>query len=331
MGDRSVAVVICAYTMERIKDIQRAVASVGDQRRPADELILVIDHNDELASLARERFAGARVIVNVGQRGLSGARNTGIASATSDVVAFLDDDAQADPGWLETMLSWYDDPSIIAVGGTSEPIWHDRRPGWFPVEFDWVVGCSYRGLPTQPADVRNLIGSNMSFRRDVFERIGGFHYAIGRVGTRPVGCEETELCIRAVRLMPGSRVMWDPAVRVSHYLPESRAQWRYFRARCYAEGLSKAIVAQLAGADRGLASERSYVMRTLPAGVVTGVGDAIRERSLAPLVRAGAIIAGLGMTGAGFAAGSMQRVWSRVVRAPRSLPPPPEIAIPSHD
>ena len=328
MADRSVAVVICAYTLERLDDIKRAVASVRDQLHPPQELILVIDHNDELAAMARERFPDARVVANAEARGLSGGRNTGIASATSDVIAFLDDDAQADSDWLGTMLPWYDDPSIIAVGGTSEPVWRNGRPGWFPVEFDWVVGCSYRGLPTEPADVRNLIGSNMSFRREVFTRIGGFHYAIGRVGARPVGCEETELCIRAVRQLPGSRIVYDPAVRVRHYLPEGRARWRYFQARCFAEGLSKAIVAELVGADRGLASERSYATRTLPAGVVTGVRDAIRMRSLAPLGRAGAIIVGLGITGAGFAFGSTRRLWSRVERSPRSQTNPPEIGTP---
>ena len=328
VADSSVAVVVCAYTMERLDDIERALASVGDQRRPPDELILVIDHNDDLVAVARERFLAARVIVNAESRGLSGGRNTGIASATSDIIAFLDDDAQAANDWLEKMLLWYEDPSVIAVGGTSEPVWRTGRPGWFPPEFDWVVGCSYRGLPTRPAAVRNLIGSNMSFRRHVFARVGGFHHAIGRIGARPVGCEETELCIRATRQIPGSRIVYDPAVRVSHYLPEGRARWQYFRSRCYAEGLSKAIVAELAGANRGLASERSYMTRTLPAGIMAGVRDAIRERSLGPLACAGAIIAGLCLTSAGFAVGSTRRLWSRVDPAPLGHHAPPEIGAP---
>lgn len=329
MADPTVAVVICAYTMERLRDIERAVASVRDQAHPADELILVIDHNEELVAVARERFHEARVIVNAGRPGLSGGRNTGIASATSDVVAFLDDDAQADRTWLQKMLSWYVDPSVIAVGGASEPVWRTSRPDWFPIEFDWVVGCSYRGLPTRPAEVRNLIGSNMSFRRHVFDVVGGFHHAIGRVGARPVGCEETELCIRAARQIPGSRILYDPAVRVRHYLPESRARWPYFRSRCFAEGLSKAIVAELAGSNRGLASERSYVSRTLPTGVVVAVRDAARERSLRPLVRAGAIVAGLGLTGAGFAVGAARGFRSR--RAATRIRPGRAPEIGTHD
>lgn len=327
MPDRSVAVVICAYTMDRLGDIRRAIASVRGQTYPVEEVILIVDHNDELFALAREEFGDTRVVANAETRGLSGGRNTGIANATADIVAFLDDDAEADPGWLQTMMPWYDEPAVIAVGGTSEAVWHDGRPGWFPPEFDWVVGCSYKGLPTAPADVRNLIGSNMSFRRDVFRRIGGFHYAIGRIGTKPVGCEETELCIRAVREMRGSRIVYDPAVRVRHHLPEGRSRWRYFRARCYAEGLSKAIVAELVGADRGLASERAYTTRTLPAGFLTGLRDAATKRSVVPLARSGAIIAGLAITTAGYAAGSARRLWSRVDRAPDNRPTPPEIGV----
>jgi glycosyltransferase involved in cell wall biosynthesis len=314
--------------MERLEDIDRAVDSIRSQRHPADELILVIDHNDELARLVRDRFQDVRVITNVEARGLSGGRNTGIAGATSDVVAFLDDDAQAHTDWLETMLPWYADQSIIAVGGSSQPVWRSGRPTWFPVEFDWVVGCSYRGLPIKAADVRNLIGSNMSFRREVFAKVGGFHSAIGRVGARPVGCEETELCIRAARQIPGSRIVYDPVVSVSHYLPEGRARWRYFRSRCYAEGLSKAIVAELTGPDRGLASERSYVTHTLPAGIVTGVREAVRERTMAPLRRAGVIIVGLGLTSTGFVVGSTRRLWSRVEQVPRSELVPPKIGNP---
>lgn len=325
MADPSVAVVICAYTMQRLEDIERAVASVSNQNHRPDELILVIDHNPELSQEARRRFLAAHVIDNAATRGLSGGRNTGIANASSDIVAFLDDDAQADPDWLQRLLSWYTDPTIIGVGGTSEPVWRSGRPAWFPDEFDWVVGCSYRGLPTRPADVRNLIGSNMSFRRSVFAHAGGFHPAIGRVGRRPVGCEETELCIRAVRTVPGSRIVYDPAVRVKHYLPSGRGRWSYFVSRCYAEGLSKAIVAELAGPGRGLASERSYATRTLPAGVLTAVRDAVRDRRLTPLARAGAIVTGLGVTGAGFVVGSTRRLWSRVEPTPPGEESPPDI------
>lgn len=309
MADLTVAVIVCAYTMERMADIERAMASVEAQRRAADEVILVVDHNEELQEAVRGRVGGVDIIANAAPKGLSGARNSGVDRTTADVIAFLDDDAEAAPDWLETMLSWYLDPAVIGVGGLSEAVWRSARPAWFPREFDWVVGCSYEGLPTVPADVRNMIGSNMSFRSEVFERVGGFDHSIGRIDARPVGCEETELCIRAARAFPEARIVYDPAVRVRHHVPQARGTWRYFLSRCYAEGLSKALVAGLVGRREGLATERSYVWRTLPLGCVGGVGDALRMRRPAPLLRVAAIAGGLLVTVMGFVIGSTKSRW----------------------
>jgi hypothetical protein len=154
------------------------------------------------------------------------------------------------------------------------------------------------------ASVRNLIGCNMSFRREVFELAGGFRNGIGRVGTRPIGCEETELCIRVIQHAPHSLLLYDPRARVFHRVPDSRAKWSYFRSRCYAEGLSKALVAQLVGSNSGLASERTYVLRTLPRGVAKALADVVSHCDIIGLVRAAAIIAGLALTALGYLIGT---------------------------
>ncbi len=87
-----------------------------------------------------------------------------------------------------------------------------------------------------------------------------------------------------------------PEARVRHLVPEGRTTWRYFRSRCWSEGLSKAVMTGRVGSDDGLASERAYVTKTLPSGVAHGVADALRGRPEG-LRRAGAIIAGLGAHG----------------------------------
>ncbi|HWT21895.1 MAG TPA: glycosyltransferase family 2 protein, partial [Solirubrobacteraceae bacterium] len=302
-----VSVVVCAYTAARWDDLCRSLESLRRQRVPPREIVLVVDHDPALLERARHAFPDVVTVANRHRRGLSGARNTGLELTRGAITAFLDDDARADPDWIERLLAAYDDPAVAGVGGAIEPDWSSGRPAWFPAEFDWVVGCTYRGMPECRRSVRNLIGANMSFRTELFRDVGGFMEWIGRVGTRPLGCEETEFCIRVARLRPGTRMVLEPSARVRHRVPRERARWRYFASRCWAEGRSKALVAQRAGAGRALATERSYVTSTVTRGVARGLGDAVLRRDVSGLTRAGAIAAGVGITTAGYVAGSVRR------------------------
>jgi glycosyltransferase involved in cell wall biosynthesis len=301
----TVAVVICAYTEDRWPQIVGAVRSVRGGNVPADELILVADHNERLAAQAEAGLGDVTVVRSRQPPGLSGARNAGIASSRSDIVAFLDDDAEASPAWLERLLAAYDDPQVIAAGGAVRPRWATARPAWWPAEFDWVVGCTYGGAPSEVAPVRNVLGANMSFRRSVFEAIGGFRTGVGRGRGRPLGGEETELCIRAARRFGEGRILHIPEAAVDHHVPADRARLRYLIDRCFAEGLSKAQVARLVGRDRGLASERRHAMRTIPAAMLRDVAGSIRHLDGARLGRASVSALGLATTVAGYAAGSL--------------------------
>jgi glycosyltransferase involved in cell wall biosynthesis len=300
-----VSVVICAYTEARWDDLLAAIASVHEQRdRVPLEIIVVIDHNPALLERMRAIATDVRLTENVEARGLSGARNSGVLLATGDIVAFIDDDAMADPGWLEALVSAYDDPLVAGAGGAIRPLWEMRRPAWWPPEFDWVVGCTYRGMPQRRAIVRNVIGCNMSFRRELLQDLGGFAHGIGRIGTRPLGAEETEISIRLGRRWPDRRIVYEPRAAVDHRVPAGRSTFRYFRSRCYAEGLSKAVVSKLVGTSHALATERGYAVRTLGGGVLRELGRAIRG-DRAGLARASAIVVGLAVTTAGYVVGAV--------------------------
>jgi GT2 family glycosyltransferase len=315
---RTVSVIVCAFADRRWPDLVAAVESLHQQSCQVDEVVVVIDHNPALLDRARRELSVAHAVANRHARGLSGARNTGIETATGDVLAFLDDDAVAEPGWLEALLARYRDPRVISVGGAVLPRWEDGRPPGLPEEFDWVVGCSYRGMPVGAGPVRNPIGASMSFRRDVFDAIGGFTDGIGRVGGRPVGCEETELCIRVGNAFSDVLILYEPAARVHHRVPPARTSWRYFAARCFNEGISKALVAERSGVSRGLSTERSYTLSTLPRAVTRGLADGLAGEP-AGLVRAAAVVAGLSLTTLGFLTGSARCRLAGRRPAPRGL------------
>jgi GT2 family glycosyltransferase len=302
----SVSVVVCAYTERRWDPLVAGIQALFAQTLPPAQVVLSVDHNDELERRARAAFPGVDVVANQEEPGLSGARNTGMRHATGEIVAFLDDDARPEPTWLEALAAAFDDRDVVGAGGVALPEWVDgRRPAWLPAEMYWVIGCSYVGLPTAVAEIRNPIGANMAFRREALRAAGGFVQGIGRVGVVPLGCEETELSIR-IRRLTGHTILHLPHARVSHRVTASRVTWRYFVSRCWSEGLSKALVARHAGAGPALASERTYAARTLPLGVLRAIRDAVRGDA-GGLGRAAAIVTGFAITATGYVRGRLAK------------------------
>ena len=290
---KTVSVVICAYSEKRWDNLVKAIESIQEQTLPAQEVIVVIDHNPSLFDQTKNSFPRIIVIENKYAAGSSGARNCGAERASGEILAFIDDDAVASSDWLNNLVSGYQDLSVMGIGGRIIPVWGKPRPRWFPDEFDWVVGCTYRGIPEIRMSVRNLILCNMSMRRENFQTIGGFRTNIGHRGGTPHGDEETELCIRAHQQWPQLKFIYEPTAVVFHHVPASRTTINYFFWRCFLEGNSKAMLSELVGANDGLSSEWKYTTQTLPAGVVRGIWDAISHLDPDGLARSGFIVTGL--------------------------------------
>jgi GT2 family glycosyltransferase len=290
------SVVVCTYNDDRLPLLRETLAGVARQVPACHEVVLVVDHNPALAERLRHEQHDAVVVESSGPKGLSGARNTGIATATGDIVVFLDDDAVPRAGWLAGLLAPFADPTIGVVGGHAEPAWEGGgRPGWFPPELDWVVGCSFVGQ--QHGDVRNPIGCSMAVRAETFAAVGGFATELGRVNALPLGCEETELGIRVNR--SGKRVVLVVDCVVDHFVPQARASVGYVLRRCWSEGISKAAVQRLARGDGALGPERGYV-GVLLRGMVRAVrAGAFGRAALIPV----AAITALG----GFLCGKLAR------------------------
>jgi glucosyl-dolichyl phosphate glucuronosyltransferase len=299
-GEPRVSVVICAYDLRRYDDLVAAVESVLSQTLAPTEVVVAVDRNPALLERLRLEMPRVIAVANVNHPGAGGARNTGVAMCSGDIVAFIDDDARASGSWLEQLLAAFDDPDVVGAGGRIDPAWDSGRPSWFPEEFDWVVGCTYRGLPEHPAAVRNVISANMAVRRASFEAIGGFLPGFGKQGTRSEP-EETELCIRTSRHFPGARWLYMPNARVSHRVPVTRQSGSYFVERCINEGRGKARMRSVGRKDERLTTERAYVLRTLPSGIVRGVVGGFRGDS-ASVCKAISISVGFCITATAYAA-----------------------------
>lgn len=296
---------VCAHTEDRWEAISAGIDALARQDPAPGQVVLVIDHNPALLERARAAFADVLVVGNAHERGLAGARNTGIEHATGDVIAFLDDDARPRPGWLAGFLDAFARPEVQGTGGLIVPDWLTARPAWFPEEFLWVVGCTYAGAPTDERPIRNPIGASMAFRREAFDRAGAFTSGHGRVGLRPTGnCEETELAIRVRGALPGAVILQVPGSVIDHEVTAARTTFAYFVDRCWNEGKSKAQLTRETGTATGLESERAYTTRILPRGVLRGLRDTL-SGDAGGLRRSAVIVIGFLATGAGYAAGSL--------------------------
>jgi len=288
-GTAGASVVIPCYSDRRWDQLVAAVGSAWAQTPPPDRVVVVVDHNDRLLERACRELPGAAVVANDSARGASGARNTGVRHTDTAFIALLDDDTTAHPGWLAGLLAPFADPAVVGTGGAINPAWHRGRPAWFPDEFLWVVGASYRGMPTTSAPVRNVWSESMAVRRDAFLAVGGFRVGFGKLGER-ARPEDTDLCIR-MSAASGGHWVYNPAAVIDHIVPAARSTFGFFLARSVSEGRGKIEMARLNKGRQSLGDEQGYV-RDLPRAVLRNTRDGRPGRALA-------LIAGLTAAGAG--------------------------------
>jgi cellulose synthase/poly-beta-1,6-N-acetylglucosamine synthase-like glycosyltransferase len=315
------SVVVSTYDQKRWEDLSACVESLGRQSRAPLEVIVVVDHNDSLLERVGASFPAVRPIANLRARGLAGARNAGIAAANGEIVAFVDDDARAEPDWLENLEQVFADSGVVGAGGALLPLWQGPEARWIPREFYWVLGCSYTGLPERAGPVRNPIGANMAVRAEVLAEIGGFREggtddaprelrARGVVRAGGNVPDDTDLAIRVSQHRPGAVWIYQPDAKVLHTVTPERATLSYLIRRSFEEGVGKASLSSLVGAEAGLASERRHAAVVLPRGVLRELRALFAGDGTAGL-RALAIVAGTATAVAGFLSVHLRRSLAR--------------------
>jgi len=310
-NDENVSVIICVYTMERLEDIHEAVDSVLAQTLKPHEVIVAVDHNEELLDrLKSELPPGVKLVLSNGAPGLSDTRNAGISSSTGEIVAFIDDDAMAIETWLENLIPPFEDSKVMAVGGQAIPLWSKGKPPfWFPEEFDFIIGCTaHKKLILQEnSEVRNVTGSNMAFRKEIFQKVGFWETKLGRcelgrVRFNPTGGEEAELCLRIKTAIPDGVILFRPESVVHHKVIPERATLKYVFNFCFREGITRAMMRKLVSryVQNPLAAENLFLRRLLSTSLLQRLRNFYKPSSLAQVAM---IMANLFLMGTGYLLG----------------------------
>jgi len=301
-----VSVIICAYTMERLNDIHEAVDSVLAQTFSPHEVIVSVDHNEELYQVLKDRLPSeVKIVENNGDQGLSETRNVGIRTANGEIVAFIDDDAVAENDWLEKLTEPFQSQNVVAVGGRATPIWlNGRRPSWFPEELDWIVGCTYKGLPLKGNELRNVPGCNMAFRKEIFNQAGFWVNEIGASRQSQKGGEEAELCLRIKHMIPEAIILYQPDATIQHRVPLYRASLKWVFKNSFDQGICKAKVNRISSNQEALTTEDSYLHYLLFASIPQKLKCFYKKGSLS---QTGAIMISIIATGAGYLMGRLRR------------------------
>lgn len=274
-----ISFIVCTYNIDFFSDTVMCINSLINQDYEDKEILLVMDKNDRLYDMFISSLPKSiNIIINT-QQGLSEARNLGIRSATGDIIVFIDDDATADKYYTSNLIKNYDDEMVIGVYGKIFP---NGKPS-YPEELYWLGGFTNKGFSEERCEVRNGYGCNMSFRRDIFDKVGLFNSNFGRIGKKLSTCEETEFSIKALNILNGSKIIYDPSVIVHHKVHEYRQTLKYMIKRSFSEGIAKARISELCKNNTGndaLSTENTYLTYLFIEAIPTYMKSIIARRDI---------------------------------------------------
>jgi len=241
-----ISAVICTHN--RLGYARAALASLLRQSLAATVFeILVVDNasNDgTFAALAAEFGQTPNLrLLREPRLGLSHARNTGWREAQGEFVAYLDDDAQAAPDWLEQVLAAFDSlsPRPGCVAGRIDPEWEAPRPAWLSDDMALCLAILNWGeTPVVLGPDRHFAGANMAFPRQVIEEAGGFPDFLGRQGAKLLSNEE--ILLRRHLERKGLATLYAPRAVVRHSIQAARLAPGWFTRRSYWQGVSEAVM-----------------------------------------------------------------------------------------
>jgi len=228
-----VSVVLPSYIRNNHK---ASLASLVKQNVSSNDFeVLVVKNGSNKDNFFRE---GNISTFEVGWSGLNRARNFAVQESKAGIVAFLDDDAVADTSWVKSIIRSHEKHNEPVIGGKVLPKWPvTGKPFWVKgILLDYLSLLDYSRKVTVVHPLDWVAGTNMSIKKIIFERVGYFDEEIGRNGSSLLSSDEEEL-FRRIRGLD-MNILYDPAIKVWHIIPESRLRANYFIQRAYWQGAS---------------------------------------------------------------------------------------------
>jgi glucosyl-dolichyl phosphate glucuronosyltransferase len=238
-----ITVILCTYN--RARSLGETIESVVTQTLPQllHWELLVVDNNstDETRQVVesfRRRYPEHVRYLFEPQQGVSHARNTGVRAAQGGIVAFIDDDETADVGWLQTLTANLFSSEWMGAGGRVVPQWNGVRPRWVSSRNSFI--CGPLAMFDPDTEVVQLteppFGANMAFRKEAFDKYGGFRTDLGRNGKGMLSGEDTEFGRRL--MAAGARLRYEPLAVTHHPVEKNRVKKGYFLVWWFNKGRS---------------------------------------------------------------------------------------------
>ncbi len=278
-----ISVIVSTYSPERLGDVKRLITSLEVQNDKGFELVVIVDENQRLCSdikqtLSNTTIAKWRVVLNCMNNGLAHSRNIGIKKTTGEVVAFIDDDAIADPGWISSIRRVFTNPQVGAATGDIIPRWEKPNMAWFPKELHWIISCSYSITPTRRCHIDRGFGADMAFSREALIRVGSFDERFGINKNRWLGGEDTDLFLRVKDA--GYHVIFEPDMRVRHTIYASRITLPKIVNRSVAQGMGSYYIRRYSDVEIPVYSSQEYLFKLASDFIPRSIRNVFSRRTI---------------------------------------------------
>jgi len=234
MNKVDISIVICTH--RRFDLLAGAVQSLVEQSALPDSYeVIVVDNdhqpNPEVQEIVSKAISKISIkYLHESKLGLSHARNAGGKLATSDYIGYMDDDAKANPKYIEVLLKILHEHVPDICGGPYYPFYLDPKPHWFRD----IYGTGSHGDEARFLFGHEFLsGGNIILLKNLLEEIGWFHPKLGMKGRKLGYGEETMVQIKARSTHPGLKIYYDPELYVLHLVPAYKMSIWYEIRRAY--------------------------------------------------------------------------------------------------